>query len=161
MGGPLLSDGVNRNAHSSHKNLVTVVDAEVGVRKEDLTGILPSQSDDFVVEYVERKAFPQISVKVQPKEVMPPLKKIPGVVQLDAPQLGKFVPLVLGTEDIIHGRCCDSRRANCDNNELVVLVGDGTEDGSAESSHQVSSETKGIPRGVTEFWQAWFVSVWM
>jgi hypothetical protein len=71
---------VDRNAYSSHENLVTIIDAEVWMRKKYMTSILPSQSDDFVVEYVERKALSHVSFVVGLKEVVPTPEEVPSMI---------------------------------------------------------------------------------
>lgn len=75
---------MDRNTHRYRKKLVSVFDSKPGVRIKCLTSILPTQSDNFVVKYVERKALSQITFEVRLKEVVTLLKKVPGMVKLDA-----------------------------------------------------------------------------
>jgi len=132
-----------RNAHSSHKYPVTLVEVEVWVREERLTSILPNQSNDIMVEDVEREALSDVSLEVQLKEVVPPIEEIPSMVQLDAPQLGEFVMLILGSESVVDGGCRENgSRANGTSDELVVLAGDGIQDGGVEGGHGEGKETR-------------------
>ena len=50
--------------YSSPKNLVTFVEVEVWVGEENSTGVFASQSNDIVVEDVEREALSQVSLEV-------------------------------------------------------------------------------------------------
>ena len=120
------------------------------MRKEHPASILPSQSDDFVVEYVEGKTLSQVSSKVRLKEVMSPLEEVPGMVKLGAAQLGELVFLILGAENVVDSGCCENgSRANRSSNELAVLVNDRIEDGTAGDSHVVCNMTGGIQSSVT------------
>lgn len=103
------------------------------MRKKHLAGVLPAQSDDLVVEYVERKALSQVPFEIRLKEVIPPPEEIPGMVQLDAPQLGEFVLLILGAESVVGSGCCED--CSCTNSYRKLVVLDGVEDTSAEDSH--------------------------
>jgi len=105
-------------------------------REERLTSILSSQSNDLVMEHVERKALSEISLEVRLEEVVSPLEEIPSMVKLDSPQLGEFVFLILGAESMVDSGCNeDGSRANGANDELVVLADDGIQDGRVESRH--------------------------
>ena len=129
-------DPQERYANSSHQNLVTLAEVEVWARVERFTGILPSQSNDVMMEYFEREALSEVSFEVRLEEIVSSLEEIPSVVKLDTPQLGKLVLLVLGAESIVDGGCredCD--RANGSNDELAVLADDGIQDGGVESGH--------------------------
>ena len=82
--------------YSPPKNPVTLVNVEVWVGEENSTGVLPSQSDDIMVEHVEGEVLPVVSHEVRLEEVMRPLEEIPSVIQLNAPQLGEVVLLIFG-----------------------------------------------------------------
>ena len=67
---------------------------------------------------------------------MSPLEEIPSVIQLDATQLRKLVRLIFGAEGIVGSGCHeDGSRANGTGDELVVLAGDGIQNGRVESGH--------------------------
>ena len=53
-----------RDTHSPHQKFVALVEVEVRVRIENLAGILPSQSDDCMVEHIEGEALPMVSLGV-------------------------------------------------------------------------------------------------
>jgi len=64
------------------------------------------------------------------------MEEIPSMVKLDTPQLGESVTIILGAESIVDSSCRDDgSRTNCTSDELVVLVGDGIQDGRVESRH--------------------------
>jgi len=137
-----------RNAHSSHKNLVTLVEIEVWVREEGLTSILPGQSNDLMVEDVEREALPEVLLEVRLEEVVPALKEIPSMVQLETPQLGEFVSFILGAESVIDSGCReDGSRTDGTSDELVILAG-GIQDGRVKSGHGEDKEGRAGGRGV-------------
>ena len=50
--------------YSSLKNPVTFVEVEVRVREKNVTGVIPNQSNDIVVEYVEGEALSEVSFEV-------------------------------------------------------------------------------------------------
>lgn len=71
------------------------------------------------------------------------MEEIPGMVKLDAPQLGELVLPILGTENAVDCGCRkDSGGANSDSNELAVLVSDVVENVGDESGHGVCEESK-------------------
>ena len=116
-----------RKTYSPHKDPVTLIEVEVWVREEKLTSIFPSQSNDVMVEHVEREALSGVSLQVRPKEVVSPSEEIPGVVKLDSLQLGETILLILRSESIVSGGCCkDDDRNDGTSKKLVVLaVGGG------------------------------------
>ena len=129
-------DYYGRNTHSSLKKHVTLTEVEVLRSKEHLTSILPSQSNDSVVQHVEREALSKVSLKIPLKEVASPLDEIPGMVKLDSRQFGEVMHLILGAESVVDGGCHeDGSRANNTSDELVVLASDGIQDGRVESGH--------------------------
>lgn len=110
-----------------------------------MTSTFPSQCDDFMVEEVEREALSQVSFEVRLKEIVSPLKEIPGMIELDTPQPGELMLLTLRAENPVESGCCEySSGANSGSNELIVLVGDGTEDSSAVGSHKSAVRLKGL-----------------
>jgi len=68
--------------------------------------------DDFVLEYVERKALSRVQLETGADEVVPSLEEVPSVKQLDAWQLGEPVLLFLGAERIV-----DSGRRRKENDD--------------------------------------------
>ena len=74
-----------RNAHGPQQNLVTLAEAKVWAREEHFTSILSSQSNDLMLEYVEREALSEVSFEVRLEEVVSSLEEIPSVVKLDSP----------------------------------------------------------------------------
>ena len=92
-----------------------------------------------MVEHIERETLAEVSLEIQLEEVVSPLKEIPSMVKLDAPQLGKVVLLISGAESIVENGCHkDSGRANSTSNKLVVLAGDEIQGGRVESGHEVA-----------------------
>ena len=63
---------------------MALADVKVWIRVENLTSIVPSQSNDIVVEDIEREASSEVSLEIRMKEVVPPSKEIPSTVKLDA-----------------------------------------------------------------------------
>ena len=109
-------------------------------REENLASGLPSQSNNIMVEHFEREAFPEISLEVRLEEVISFLEEMPSMVQLNAPQLGEIVLLVLGVKNIVDSSCGeDDRRAS---DKLVVCAGDEGRVSRVESGHEVSRERK-------------------
>ena len=53
-----------RNTHSSHENLVTLIEVEMGVRKKCMARIISNQSNDLVVKDIEREALASVSFEV-------------------------------------------------------------------------------------------------
>jgi len=132
-----------KNTHRSLKDLVTLEEVEVWVRVERLTSILPNQSNDIMVEDVERETLSEVLLEVQLKEVVPPIEEIPSMVKLDAPQLGEFVMLIIGSESVVYDGCRENgNHANGTSDELVVLAGDGIQDGGIEGGHGEGKETR-------------------
>lgn len=72
-------------AYGSHENLVTLIDAEVGIAEKKLAGVLPAQGDDFVAEDIEIEALPRVFFVARTEEVVASFEEIPSVVRLDAP----------------------------------------------------------------------------
>ena len=126
-----------RNSDRSHKDLITLVEGKALVREENSTSILSGQGDDIVLEHIEREILSEVLLEVQPEEVVSVLEEIPSMVKLDASQLGKFVVLIFGAENIPEN-CCrkDGRgRAKGTSGELVFISCDKAQDGRAESGH--------------------------
>jgi len=97
--------GGGRDAHSSHQDPVTLVDVQVLVRKKSFAGFFPNQSNDGMVEHIEREVLAEVSTEIRMEEVESPLEEIPSVVKLDAPQLGEVVLSIFGAKCIV-GSCC-------------------------------------------------------
>lgn len=129
-----------RNTHSSQENLVAPGEVKVRVRKKDPAGIFPSQSDHVVVEDFKREA-PRVSLDIRLEEVVPPLKEIPSMIQLDTWQLGESVVSVFEVESVVDSTCRkDCGKANSTSNELVFFARDRMQDGGIESRHKTGSE---------------------
>lgn len=73
-----------RNTRSSRENLITLANAKVWIRIENSTSIIPSQSNDVMVEDTEREAFSRVSLEIQIEEVVSPSEETPSMVKLDA-----------------------------------------------------------------------------
>jgi len=118
-----------RNSHPSHEDLVTLVEGKVLIRVESLTGILPDQGDDIMVEHVERETLSKVPLEVPLEKVVSPLEEIPSMVKLDAPQLRKLVVPIAESESIVEN-CCrkDGGCAKGTSSELVVLSCDEIQD---------------------------------
>ena len=102
------------------------------------TSILPGQSNDIVVEDIERKAFSEGPFEIGLEEVVSPLVEIPSMIKLNAPQLGKVLRISLGAESKVGGGCCeDNKRAKYTSEEVDALAGDGIQDGGAGEGHGV------------------------
>lgn len=103
---------------------------------ESSTGILSSQSNDVVMEHVERETLSEVSLEVRLEEVVTLSEEIPSVVKLDAPQSGKLVRLVFGAERIIGNyRHKDSSNADSTSDNLAVLAGNWIQDGRIGGEH--------------------------
>ena len=124
--------------YGSLKNPVTLVEVEAWVREENSTGVLPSQSDDIVVEHVEGEALPMVSLEARLEEVVSPLEEIPSMIQLDTLQLGEFVPFIFGAESIIGG-CCreDGNHANGTGDEPDIIASEGIQDSRVDDGHKM------------------------
>ena len=124
-----------RNTYPSDEELDPLADMEIrGIRNP--TSILSRQGNDVVVEYIERKTLSEVPFEVGLEEIISRLIKIPSVIKLNAPQLGKLVRLFFRAENIVGGGCReDDSRANHASDELVVLSGDGVQDCRAEERH--------------------------
>lgn len=93
-----------------------------------------------MVEDVEREA-PRVSFDIRLEEVVPSLKELPSMVQLNAWKLGELVLFVFGDESIVDSACHKDRgQANRTSHELVVFAGNGMEDREIETRHGVGSE---------------------
>ena len=125
-----------RNPHRSHKDFVTLVEGKVLIGVESLTSIFSNQSDDIMVEDVERETLSVVSLEVRLEEVVSPLEEIPGMVKLDALQLGKVVVLIFGAKNIVENGCRNyGGCANGTSSELFVISCNEIEDGRDESGH--------------------------
>ena len=113
------------NTHSSRENLVTFTDIEMRIRKKNLTSALSSQGNHVMVEYVEREAHSRVTIEVRPEEVVPSLKEIPSMVQLEAPQLREFVVLIFGDECRIYGDRHNDGGYTNGTNDRIFFRGDG------------------------------------
>jgi len=121
-----------RNPHRPHKDLVTLLEGKLLVGEESSTSILSGQDDDIVLEHIKRKTVPEVSLEVRLEEVVSILEEVPSMIKLDAPQLGKFVVLILGAENIPENGCRkDGGRAKCTSGELVFISCDKIQDGGA------------------------------
>jgi hypothetical protein len=131
-----------RNTYSSHENLVTPADVEMGVGEENPTSILSTQSNDVMVEDVEREALAEVLFQVRLKEVVSTLEEFPSVEKLNARQLGEVVLLIFGTKSIVGNGCYQyGSRTNRTSEELAVLAsGDGGQDCRIESEHGEGEE---------------------
>ena len=127
--------------YGSLKNPVTLVEVEAWVREENSTGVLPSQSDDIVMEHVEGEALPMVSLEARLEEVVSPLEEIPSMMQLDTLQLGEFVPFIFGAESIIGG-CCreDGSHANGTGDEPDIIASGGIQDSRVDDGHKMGQE---------------------
>ena len=77
----------------------------------------------FVVEHVERKTLSGVPFEIRLEEVEAPLEEVPGMVKLDAPQLGELTSLVFGAECIVGGCREDGNHANGTGGEPVAQDG--------------------------------------
>ena len=108
------------------------------VRIESLTSVFPGQSNDIVVENVEGEALSEVLLEVRLEEVVSTSEEIPSMVKLNAMQLGEFVFLVFGIESVADsGRPEDGNHSNDTSHDLVVLAGDGGQDGRVENGHEI------------------------
>ena len=132
-----------RNPYPSDEDLVPLAEFKIrGIYKP--TGILPRQSEDIMVEYVERKTLSEGPFEIRFEEVVSPLVEIPSMIKLNAPQLGKLVRIFSGDERIVGGGCReDDKRGNCTSNELAALADDGIRDGEVEEGHGEMREERG------------------
>ena len=123
-----------RNPYPSGEDLDRLTNLKIrGIYKP--TGILPGQSKDVMVEYIERKTLSEGPFEIGSEEVVSPLVEIPSMIKLNAWQLGKLVRVFSGAESVVGGGCGDDERTNRANNELVVPAGDGIQDAGAEEGH--------------------------
>ena len=53
-----------RDAHSSHKEFVALVEVEVVVRVKSFPSLFPSQSNDVMVEYIKREALSEVFLEL-------------------------------------------------------------------------------------------------
>ena len=119
----LVSQG---NAYNSQQKLDTLAEVKLRARIQNPTSFLPGQCGYIVVEHVERKT-PRVLLEVRQEEIVPLVKEVPSMVQLNPPQLGKPVSIALGPEGKIDkGRRKDSSHANCTGKELAVFARDRT-----------------------------------
>ena len=137
-----------RNPHRPHKYLVTLVEGKMWIGIESSTSILPSQSNDIMVENIERETFPRVSIEVRVDEVVSLLEKIPSMIKLDAPQPRKVVVLIFGAESIVENGCHkDDDCANGTGSEPVVLSCDEIQDCRVESGHEAVGKQGGREYG--------------
>ena len=73
-----------RNTYRSHEKLDTLRGVKVRVGEKNAAGLFPGQSDELVVDHIERETFPQVSFVIRLDEVVSPSEEIPSVVELDA-----------------------------------------------------------------------------
>lgn len=74
-----------------------------------------------MVEHIEGEALAGISLEICVEEVVPPLKEIPSMVELDAPKLREAVLPILGAKCVVGSGCreyCSS--ANDTSDEWVA-----------------------------------------
>ena len=111
-----------RNTYGSQENPVTPAEMKVCVRVENLTSVVPVQSNDSVVEHVEREVF----LKARMEEIVSPSEEIPSVVKLNAAQLGEPALIILEAEAIIDNGCRkDNTCADSAEDKLTVFEDDG------------------------------------
>ena len=124
-----------RNPYPSDEDLDPLADMKIrGIYKP--TGIVPGQSKDVMVEYVERKAPSEGPFEIRFEEGVSPLVEIPSMIKLNAWQLGKLVRVFSGAESIVGGGCHeDDKRANCASDKSVVLASDRIQDGGVGEGH--------------------------
>jgi hypothetical protein len=124
------------NTHATHKNPITPAEVKVWVGIENPTSIAPVQSDDSVMEYIERETFSEVLLETRMEKIVSPLEEIPSVVKLDAGQLGEPALVIFGAEMVIDDcRREDGARADSADDELIVLDNDGIQ--RVESGHEV------------------------
>lgn len=125
-----------KNAHSSHENLVAFIDAEVGVAEENLASVLSAQRNNLVAEDLEVEALARVLSVAGHEEVITALEEVPSMVGLEARKPGELALLTLGTEGIDDGgRGEDGGHTSDAGIELVVLADDGVEEGGVEGRH--------------------------
>jgi len=108
-----------------------------------MTSISPGQSNDGVVEHVERETPSEVPLEIGLEEIVSAFEEAPSVVQLDASQLWEVVILILGAKSVVDGGCDeDGSRAKGTGDELVVLTGDGGQGGKVEDGHEMSREKR-------------------
>jgi hypothetical protein len=92
-----------------------------------------------MVEHLEGEALSEVPLEVQLEEVVSPSEEIPSMIKLDAPQLGEVTVLIFGAESVVGSSCHeDGSHANCTSDKLVVLTGNGGQDGRVESGHEAN-----------------------
>ena len=91
-----------------------------------------------MVKHIKRKVLSGVLLEAQLEEVVLPSEEIPGMVELDTPQLGESTPLILGVERIVDsGYCEDGSHTSRTNGELVDLSGGVVYDGRVGGEHGV------------------------
>ena len=73
-----------RNTYRSREKLETLQDVKVRVGEKNAASLFPGQSDELVVDHIERETSPRVSFVVRLEEVVSPSEEIPSVVKLDA-----------------------------------------------------------------------------
>ena len=139
-GGPLVRE---RNEYPSDEDLDPLANLKIrGIYKP--TGIVPRQSKDIVVKYVERKTLSEGPLEIGFEEVVSSLVEIPSMIKLNAPKLGKLVRIFSGDKSIVGGGCReDDKRAKRAGDELAVLAGNGIQDGGVEEGHGEMRKERG------------------
>ena len=61
-----------RNTHSSHENFVTLIEVEVRAGEKRVTSAFSGQSNDSMMEDIEREAPARVFVEVRGEEVVSP-----------------------------------------------------------------------------------------
>ena len=108
------------------------------VRKENSASVFTSQGDDVMVEHAERETLSESLLEVPLEEVISAPEKIPSMVKLDAPQLGKVVRLILGAQSPVGNGCYKGESSASD--ELVVPASNEGQGGRVESGHGAGEE---------------------
>ena len=142
-----------RETRTPRKNFVTLAGAKVWVRVENSTSVVPSQSNNVMVEDIEREAFSEVSLEVRMEEVVSPSEEIPSMVKLDASKLGELTPLILEAENVVDGGYReDGSCANSTDDKTDVLGGEKIHDSRVESGHEVARKGEGIPPKMSHYW---------
>ena len=72
------------NAYPSDEDLEPLTDMKIrGIHNPP--SVLPRQNNDFVVEYIERKALSEVPFEVGLDEIVSRSTEIPSVIKLNAP----------------------------------------------------------------------------
>ena len=127
-----------KDTHRSHHEHETLTEVEAGISIKHATGLVPVQSDHFVVDDIERKALAHGRLEFLVEEIKFPLEETPSVEELDAWELGKIMLFILGASRVVDGGGSEeSSHAKGGSHEFVVFAGDEMKDGGIEGRHGV------------------------